>query len=429
MNRIFSCVLAFSSLATAAAVAESPPFEQRAAVECEPSGGLPNLLARLKSGQEVRVAYLGGSITAAPGWRVKSLAWLKQKYPDAELSEIDAAIGGTGSDLGVFRLEHDVLQHKPTMLFVEFAVNDGGADPVQIQRTMEGIVRQTWRADPATDICFVYTTSDPFFADLKAGKASRAASAMEIVADHYKIPSIQLGMEVAELEKSGKLIFKGAKPKEAAKPGKPIIFSEDAVHPLDAGHELYLQAIARSWPKIEKASAAAGPHALGDPLRADNYEQAKLVAIGKEMLKGAWKQQDLAKDSPAQLFAKRVPSMWKGSEPGASLEFDLEGSYAAAYDLLAPDGGILEVRVDDRPPTKTTRFDGYCVYPRLATALLLNEPTSGKHHVKITLLAEAPDKAKILFPNNRADMEKNPEKYKDNVWYVGGLLVVGSVGK
>src|SRR3954469_1212759 len=70
-----------------------------AAVECSPRGGLPNVLGKLKTpGAEVRVAYLGGSITAQEGWRPKSLAFLQKQFPDAKLSQVNAAIGGTGSD-------------------------------------------------------------------------------------------------------------------------------------------------------------------------------------------------------------------------------------------------------------------------------------------------------------------------------------------
>ncbi|MCX7009720.1 MAG: SGNH/GDSL hydrolase family protein, partial [Kiritimatiellaeota bacterium] len=145
---------AVAALAVSAQAAEYPLVD---AVECRARGGLPNFLARAAAGGELGVAYFGGSITAANGWRPKTFAWFKQAYPKAQFKEINAAIGGTGSDLGVFRNQHDVLQHKPNLVFVEFAVNDGGADPVRIQQTMEGIVRQTWKADPTTDICFVYT--------------------------------------------------------------------------------------------------------------------------------------------------------------------------------------------------------------------------------------------------------------------------------
>ncbi|MEQ1841053.1 MAG: SGNH/GDSL hydrolase family protein [Verrucomicrobiales bacterium] len=198
--------LVFSSFALIAAEDDYP---RREAVEFRIRGGIPHVLAKIKegAGREIRVAYLGGSITAAPGWRVKSLALLQEKHPEVKWSEINAAIGGTGSDLGVFRFGQDVLKHRPDLLFVEFAVNDGGANPVQIHQAMEGIVRQAWTADTKTDIIFVYTVSEPFLADLQAGKFSRAASAMEEVADHYGIPSIHLGIEVAKQAKEGTLIF------------------------------------------------------------------------------------------------------------------------------------------------------------------------------------------------------------------------------
>src|ERR1700722_14407690 len=101
-------------------------------VECMPRGGLPNFFAKLERGDSVRICYLGGSITAQEGWRPLTLKWFQQQYPGDSISQINAAIGGTGSDLGVLRLRHDALDKKPDLLFVEFAVNDAGAPPEQI---------------------------------------------------------------------------------------------------------------------------------------------------------------------------------------------------------------------------------------------------------------------------------------------------------
>ena len=95
------------------------------AQECRPRAGLPNFLAKANTpGAAVKIGYLGGSITAQNGWRPKTLAHFQKTWPQAKFSEINAAIGGTGSDLGVFRLKQDVLDHQPDLLFVEFAVND-----------------------------------------------------------------------------------------------------------------------------------------------------------------------------------------------------------------------------------------------------------------------------------------------------------------
>lgn len=58
--------------------------------------------------------------------------WLKQQYSNVQFTSINSGIGGTGSDLGVFRTERDVLQYHPDLVFVEFAVNDAKTDSLVI---------------------------------------------------------------------------------------------------------------------------------------------------------------------------------------------------------------------------------------------------------------------------------------------------------
>jgi lysophospholipase L1-like esterase len=260
-------------------------FPLAPAQECRPRNGLPNFLAKANTaGAEIKIGYLGGSITAQNGWRPKTLAHFQKTYPQAKFSEINAAIGGTGSDLGVFRLKQDVLDHKPDLMFVEFAVNDGGASPEQIFRCMEGIVRQTWKALPECDICFVYTLTEALAPAMLEGKFQRSASAMEKIADHYGIPTIHMAMEVAKLAKEGKLVWKAKLPKtdeeKKALEGK-FVFAPDSVHPhVETGHELYLAgdcALAGADQGGIEITAAA--HALGAPFIATNYEQAKLLPI------------------------------------------------------------------------------------------------------------------------------------------------------
>lgn len=418
------CLLVFFLTGLSFARAK-PALEVRApAVETVVRGGLPNVLAKLQTGGEVRIGYLGGSITEQPGWRVKSLHWLQSKYPQAQLSEINATVGGTGSDLGVFRARHDVISKKPDLLFVEFAVNDNAADPALIQRAMEGIVRQTWRDSPQTDICFIYTICAQFLNDLKAGKASRSTTAMEGVAAHYDLPSINLGVDVAAREKAGTLVYRAPKD-QPANPAGQMIFSYDGTHPLvETGHELYLQSLVRSFAHFDGAGKP-GPHSLVEPLRADNYEQARILPITRDLLGGTWKQLDAEKPGLARDFSHRLPAVWLASEPGATLSFTFTGSLAMLYDFMGPDGGLLEVQIDDKPVKKVPRFDSFCTYHRLYTLNLASSPQATTHRVRITLSALAPDKARIL--SNKADLAAHPEKYASNVWHLGGILLVGEL--
>ena len=83
-----------------AAEAAEEPATRRPAVEYTVRGGLPNFYRQAEGGMApLRVAYFGGSITAAGGWRVQTLAWFRESYPAAEITEINGAISGTNTAL------------------------------------------------------------------------------------------------------------------------------------------------------------------------------------------------------------------------------------------------------------------------------------------------------------------------------------------
>ena len=139
-----------------------------------------------------------------------SLDWFKKRYPGAAFSEINAAIGGTGSDFGVFRLKDHVLKFKPDLVFIEFAVNDESTPAKKIIRSMEGIVRQIWKQNPHTDICFVYTLTEQDVTAELNGHLPSSVLTMEKVADKYQIPSINFGSEVTKMVKNKNLIMRGS---------------------------------------------------------------------------------------------------------------------------------------------------------------------------------------------------------------------------
>lgn len=411
----------------AAAADDAPPSP---AVECTPRAGLPNVLAKLKTpGADVRVAYLGGSITAQEGWRPKSLAFLGTQSTGAKVTQVNAAVGGTGSDLGVFRLRRDVLDYKPDLLFVEFAVNDAGAPPDQIVRCMEGIVRQTWRALPGCDVCFVYTVAENLLPDLQAGRYPRAAATMERVAGHYSIPSIHMGLEVARLAQDGKILFKAPLPRaDDEKRGlrDRIVFSPDGVHPFPHGHELYTLSVTRSWPAIAAASAdKPAPHDLKGPLAADNFEDAKMVPLDRAAVSPGVVKLDPKGDDLAERFAGRVLALYRAGDPGQSVTFRFKGRYAAVYDVIGPDSGQVRVTVDGGEPAARPRFDGFCTYHRLSTLVVASGLPDGVHTVRIEVDKEKPDKAAVL--GRRNERMDDPKRFEGAAFYPAALLVVGDL--
>lgn len=405
------------------------PVEAFGLKELNPRGGLPNFLAKVARGEAVSVAYLGGSITNAPGWRVLSLRWLREKYPQAKLTEIHAAVSGTGSDFGAFRLGREVLDHRPDLLFVEFAVNDSGASPDRIVRAMEGIVRQTWRANPSTDICYVYTLGDYDVKTLQGGSYPRASATMERVAEHYAIPSIHFGVEVANLAQAGRLSFIAPLPKteaERAALGGKIVFAGDAVHPhVETGHPLYLASIQRAWPVLERVAAPANPRVLPAPTDPLNWEHATMAPIAEIRREGIW--QKLPADAPPRQSAGAKTELWSASQAGAAITFRFTGRSFGLNGLKGPDAGQFRVLVDDEAPVVAAQFDAYCTTSRwrLNPWIYPRELPEGEHRVRIELLGTTPDKDKILKARN--GLIEDPAQRAAANLHVSHLLILGKL--
>lgn len=275
-----------------AATACEMPGWCRETAECRAREGIPNALAKLRAGQEVRIAYFGGSITEARnGWREKTLAWFRSEFPQAKVVEINAAISGTGSDYGAIRLVSDVLAKKPDLVFVEFRVNGCANFPYQ---TAEGIVRQTRVKSPETDVCFVYTISKHLLGSLAAGRQTEFGAVMEHVCDRYGLPSIDFAPEIVNrLKDPSTFVFEPTKnalsaeaiqmddraKKAATDPDRgKLVFAQDGVHPGAAGHDIYRDVVARSMKNlIFPVSVKSGPHALPRRLCPNSWMETTTV--------------------------------------------------------------------------------------------------------------------------------------------------------
>ena len=407
--------------------AAEPVYKPVKAELVRPRGGMPNVLAKLRAGKAVRIGYLGGSITAQNGWRPMTLKWFQQTFPRAKVSEINAAIGGTPSGLGVFRLGQDVLAHKPDLVFVEFAVNDGGTQPKDIWRAMEGIVRQIWKRDATIDICYVYTIHTRGMpTDYKKGFCPRSTSAMEMLADHYGIPSINVGMRIVQLAERGKLIYKPKTPNAPA-PAGTIVFANDDCHPRPEGHKVYTQVIAEAIQGMAKLGKPGG-HEIKPPFIGDNWERATIVPLSRAKLTPGWKKLD-PRGGLGKRFSRFMPELWQATRPGEKITFKFRGPTVRLYDILGPDGGQAVCTVDGRKSKPRPRFDGYCLYHRIAVLPVAGGlDADAVHTVEIEIHPDQPDRS-IVTDKEKAKKNFDPKKYDGTVLRVGGIMLIGEIVK
>jgi lysophospholipase L1-like esterase len=105
-------------------------------------------IARLRAGQAVRIVALGDSLTY--GWMAEKgyidflQALLKERYPAAAVSFLNRGIPGDTARGGLERLNEQVIEQKPDLVFVQFGLNDAfcGCPPVQYAATVSRIIER-----------------------------------------------------------------------------------------------------------------------------------------------------------------------------------------------------------------------------------------------------------------------------------------------
>ena len=218
---------------------------------------LSNSLYALTTDKKLTVGYIGGSVTVGTGatfentgsWRALTTQWLKSTYPNAQITEGNAAIGATGSLHGACRVQHQLLQpYNPDLVFVEFSINDRyqGYTQDQSERYMESLVRMVREHNPYADIVLVYVTDSG-----QKTSDTDAIYAFNTVATRYHLPVLDVGKALYTREADAASCFK------------------DGVHPNDKGYACYARYVQEFLQQYLTGGAAQKAHAMPAAGRSD----------------------------------------------------------------------------------------------------------------------------------------------------------------
>lgn len=346
--------------------------------------GLPHFYQKIKKHQTITVAFLGGSITYNPGWRPMVCDYLTEQYPGVKFHFIAAGIPSLGSLPHAFRLQQDVLDSgKVDLLFLEAAVNDrvNGTDSLTQIRAIEGIVRHTKRINPGIDIVLM-EFADPYKnKDYDEGKIPVEVKSHELVAAHYKIPSVNLAKEVHD--------------KIA---GREFSWDKDFkdLHPSPFGQHLYFENIKRLLGDCLKDRRRVRKIRLPSPLDAHNFSGGAYVDVAKAKYASGW-----------QLFTDWSPSDSAGIRegfvhtpvlanimPDEELTLTFNGTAVGIAVISGPDAGAISYRVDSNKENTIDLFTEWSSGLHLPWYLLLGSALpAGNHTLHIKVLKDHNNKS------------------------------------
>lgn len=265
---------------------------------------IADFAAKAEKRQPLSVVFFGGSLTFGANasdpnttsYRGLMTRWLREEYPNTPITFHDASIGGTGSQLGMFRLERDVLSHRPDLVFLDFTVNDGAEETdIESLASYERIVRELMATDAAVMpvlMLFKWHAQKP-----DDPLPPRHTQHLKL-AQCYRLPAADVLSSVRTQMKTG------VNPDELWNLG-------DGAHPGDEGYELFFQAVRD---RFAKATTETTRPVIPSETVFENLYPSRKRALLTDTPPTGWSQEKTRRTS---LWFDGLASRWMGDVAAA----------------------------------------------------------------------------------------------------------------
>ena len=342
---------------------------------------LKTALEKIKKGEKVTLAALGGSVTegAGPekftdGYAFQFFRALKAAYAPGNGENVvfdGAGLSGTPSQLGIVRYKQDVvdvLGGNPDILIIEFAVNDAGDD--FSARGFEALVRDALSASPETAVIALYS----------AATYGNTAAQKKPIANHYQIPQVDILPVVKKGISSGKV--------------KEKDYYTDNVHPTKDGHQFMSDSLMNLLAVVDKAAKDSPCDIPAESLKNPSFSGMKMILGDDENVKisaGAFNKKDGATQTLKKTNKGDFPQNWykSASSKGESFKMDITCknlilTYKVQGSWLSEKFGSADVYVDGK---KVGTYDGGAAngWNNCEARLIIDEKSAAKHSVEIKM--------------------------------------------
>ncbi len=225
-------------------------------------------IGKAQRGEDTTVAYIGGSLTqgahagTAACWAKVSFNYFQKHYgPNGKDSDNikyrNAGIGGTGSDFGNLRLDHDVLAYSPDIVFVEFAVNDYSVAAAR-RETYESLVRTALKSENSPAVVIVLC--------MIGSRDGDTYTFMKELGDKYDLPVIDMNAAVWTGIDGGAFTFEE--------------FAPDGCHPEEYGHQVMSDTVENFYRSVDSKIESASEDDLAvKPMTTEPITESRLEGI------------------------------------------------------------------------------------------------------------------------------------------------------
>lgn len=332
---------------------------------------LKGVIERARKGEELTIAYIGGSITEGDHldtcYAARSYRYFCEQFAkngEEQITYVNAGISGTPSVLGSLRVESEVLAYDPDIVFIEFAVNDGGEE--EYKDAYECLIRECleYESKPAVIL---------LFARMEAGWTSQDWK--KEIGAHYDLPMISYADGITYLFDNNVMQWSD--------------FSNDYAHPHAEGNALVNEFISYFYDEVDRlpAQGEAEP-AMPERMYAGFYENAHLIQRVNDYKptdKGSWRN-----SSSGFHYDKGWTKAYDDTNDPLAIEFTGKNAYVLYPTSGNQTFGTLVAKVYFNGELVATKefneyADGGWMCPSVGT--LYRSPTAGEYRIEFTVPA------------------------------------------
>lgn len=275
---------------------------------------IKQVMRKALRGEPITIGFLGGSITQGCNssipetcYAYRVYKWWKEKFPNSDITYVNAGIGGTTSQFGVARVDDDLLSKNIDFTTVEFSVNDDAND--HFKETYEGLIRHIYSSENKPAILIVN--------NVRYDDGINAQEQHNAVGQEYHIPCVSMVPTIYEKVRVGEI--------------KNRDITEDDLHPNDLGHELVAGVINHFLELVYENldNERESEFDMPKPLTLNAYEHSvRYQNNNYEPVNNGFTADLTPQNDIREIFRKG----WTSDKKGATLTFEIEGScFAAQY--------------------------------------------------------------------------------------------------
>lgn len=343
------------------------------------------IIERLRKGDEIYIAALGGSVTEGKGpasFRDGYAYQVNKKMCDAfaenrqKVYFTNAGLCGTPSTLGLIRYQQDVINqigHIPDLLIIEFAVNDI-EEPTK-QRAFEALIHDALAANENTAVIVVYA----------AARYPKTQKIMMPVADYYGVPQVSPSDAYEFAVAQG--FF------------NPDDYFVDVVHPKTEGHEIMADCVVNLMEEIDKCPLDKKMEVPSKALKSPDFFGFTRITEGNSditLRSGSFNQIDPNTQSLLKNGKPSFPKNWYHSSKSGTDSFIVELNcknflltYKEQGSWLSEKFGKVEIYVDGKKfaDKGSTLFDGGKPngWNNCVTLMLVDKPDVANHRIEVRM--------------------------------------------